>query len=152
MKLENKFFFFIFAITLFSFPLFAEEAAKVTDVVECYVYQSERPGTVQPLYVGDTIPADGIIFLPNVKSSVSFNQQGQSVVLEKPGFYSASGAPVNVSNETRAAVTKALKSQAASDPFLAENLTKDAESDLLALQVDDPQNAANTQSSVSPST
>jgi len=134
------------AMGLFSFPLFAEDAPKVTDAVDGYVYHSERPDTLHPLYVGDTIPADGVIYLPNVKSSISFNLQGQTIVLNKPGFYNSSGTPMDVSDDIRAAVYQAFKSQAGGAPFQGENLTKAAESDLLALQVDDPQNATNAAS------
>jgi hypothetical protein len=146
MKLENKFFFFMLAMVLFSFPLFAEEGAGVSDVVNAYVYHADRPDTLQPIYAGDTLPADGVIYLPNANSSVTFTVNGQNVVLQTPGFFNSSGAPIAVSNEIRAAVAQALKSQAGGAPFQAENLTKTAKSDLLALQVDDPQNATNAAS------
>lgn len=141
MKLRNKlFYFFLIALTAFSFPLLAkEEAVKASDAVNVYVYNVDKPKSIKPLYIGDSIPEGVIIYLHDVKSKLTFtSKDGKAVTLDKPGFYDVAGKSVEVSEQTRNYVNRLVQYQSG-EKQQADNLIKDAESDLLELQVDDPQ-------------
>lgn len=150
-KIKNFFFsrlfigvvfpFVVLVMVLSSSPLFAEEAAKVTDAVNAYVYNPEQPDQIHPLYVGDAIPPGAIIYLADANSRVAFNQQGQMVVLDQPGFYDTFGEPAEISEETRAQIQKLAKAESVA--AVAESLAEAAKADDgVALYVNEPQNVS----------
>ncbi len=128
-------FFVLFSMT-FSSPLFAAEGGRVSDAVNAFIYNPNNPEAIQPLYIGDAIPEDAVIYLPDPNSKITFDKGGKSVVVDKPGFYNSSGAPVQVSEQTRALINGRVQAQAKTE---AENIFENAESGVAEIQVDDPQ-------------
>ncbi len=121
--------------------VFAEEPAKVTDAVNVFAYNPDNPAEIHPLYAGDTLPFDSVVYLADSKSRVTFTQQGETVVLDQPGFYDTSGQPVEVTAEVHAQVEKLVNAKTA--VAAAESLIEDAKAgDSLGLYVNEPQNVS----------
>lgn len=127
--------FFVICSVAFSVSLFAADSGRVSDVVNAYIYNPNNPEAVQPLYIGDSIPDDAVIYLPDPSSKVTFDKGGKTVVVEKPGFYNSSGAPINVGADVRALIEARIQSQAKQE---AENIFDSIEG-TAEVQVDDPQ-------------
>lgn len=147
MKAKNRFFSSIpflarfvllfFLLTLgSSLPLMAEETIQVTDAVNSYVYNPEQPDTISPLYIGDAITPNGILYLPDTTSQLTISQDGEAVELEGPGFYDASGSVADVSDETREHIISLVGAHP-ENRHQAEKLTKDT-FDQSQLLIDDP--------------
>lgn len=136
MKSQNRYFIFVLTLVLFSSPLFAQEAATVSDAVNVYAYNPDKPGTLSPVYVGDAIPANAILYLPGANSSITLTKDGTPVTLNQPGFYDTSGSPAAVSGDLRASIQALAQKLQKSE---AENLIRDAEADVAEFAIDDPQ-------------
>ena len=96
--------------TSFQIPA-AYAELTVVDAVEAYVY---LPGSSEatPVFVGDTIPDDAVIYIANSSGGLVLQGAGGTTVkFDKPGFFSTDGAPTTATPEIEAAVEDAVAEQ-----------------------------------------
>lgn len=124
--------------------LFAEgqaESLKVMDALCCYAYNPESPDGVIPLFIGDTIPKNWHVYLPDSTSTVTLTKdegEDSEVVMEQPGVYDTGGKIV----KPLSTVMKILRQKGKScqmAKFYAEGMVREAKSYTGPLELDDPQ-------------
>lgn len=124
------------------FRAFGKENLKleVTDAVCCYAFNPNPPHEVRSLFVGDTVPADWHLYLPDATSKITIAEKTEEleVVLAEPGVYQTTGSRVQLPRLMR----NLLRRKAESCQLVrldAAGMEKEIKSYTGPLELDDPQ-------------
>lgn len=132
--------FFLITLTPLASAGEQKEMLKVKDALCCYSYNPEPPHAIKPLFIGDTVPANHFLYLPDLSSRLILEKEegSRETVFKEPGVYDGAGKklklPVSVKNliSQKGESCQAVK-------FDAERMIKEEKSPGGSLELDDPQ-------------
>lgn len=117
-----------------------KEMLKVRDSLCCYAYNPAPSNDVKPLFIGDTVPADWYLYLPDVTSRLILvkGEGAKEMVFKEPGIYDSEGAKAKVPISVKNLISRKGESCQAVR-FNAEGMLKGKDSPEEPLELDDPQ-------------
>ena len=117
-----------------------KETLKVGDSLCCYAYNPNPPNEVKPLFLGDSVPPNWYVYLPDVSSRLTLTKkEGESEAsFKEPGVYDTKGLKVKLPSSVRKMISQKGESCQAVR-FDAERMPKENKSPEGPLELDDPQ-------------